>query len=172
MDGSQVIPDLLLVDYARLSELLNDGSFWKTPGPLYSILLIAKNGSVLAHAYAKTPTTRVIRSEATSYSATFSAYADSKSADLTEGITCCTPGQATVITSITKHVFLAVTGRTSEPPDSEANPSSASSTSDLETKADEPGLPQDELDDLLSISDELTSLLRVELSTMLWPEDF
>src|SRR2546423_9276777 len=74
MERSKLPTELFLLDYARVSELLNDPTFWSTPGALTSILLIATNGSIFAHAYANTPSTRIMRSDGTSYSATYTAY--------------------------------------------------------------------------------------------------
>ena len=173
MERSQLPTELLLLDYDRISELLNDAAFWSTPGTLTSILLVATNGSILAHAYANPPSTRVMRSDATSYSATYTAYVNTAGASHESGVTRCVDGQATVIASVTPHVLLAVTGRTSDSVLNRTGSSSSSISSSHQqaiTEASE--LPQRDLDVILSINDELTSLLRAELSDMRWPEDF
>jgi hypothetical protein len=172
MERSQLPIELLLLEYDRISELLNDSTFWAAPGALTSILLVATNGSILAYAYANPPSTRVMRSEATSYSATYTAYMNTTGTNHDSGVTRCVDGQATVITSVAAHVLLAVTGRTSDSTTSDRMVSSSSSSfsshhQQAATESSE--FPQH---DLLSISDELTSLLKAELSDMRWPEDF
>jgi hypothetical protein len=176
MERSQLPTELLLLEYDRVSELLNDATFWSAPGTLASILLVATNGSILAHAYANPPSTRIMRSDATSYSATYTAYMNTAGTNHDSGVTRCVDGQATVITSVTAHVLLAVTGKTSDSTTSDRTISSSSSSissSHHQEATNEPSeFPQRDLDTLLSISDELTSLLRAELSDMRWPEDF
>lgn len=176
MERSQLPTELLLLEYERMSELLNDATYWSAASILTSILLVATNGSILAHAYANPPATRVMRSEATSYSATYTAYVHATTTNPDTGVTRCADGQATVVTSVASHVLLAVTGKASDSTMSDRNMSSSSSSfSSLHgPKAAEPpsDFPQHDLDTLLSISDELTSLLRAELSEMRWPEDF
>jgi len=174
MERSQLPTELLLLEYDRVSKLLNDPAFWTTADTLTSILLIATNGSLLAHAYSNPPSTRIMRSDATSYSATYTAYMNTAGAGHDNGVTRCVDGQATVITSVTPYVLLAVTGRTSDtatPERTESSSSSLSSSHD-QTAIKPSQVSQRDLDTLLSISDELTSLLRAELSEMRWPEDF
>jgi hypothetical protein len=176
MERSQLPTELLLLEYDRMSELLNDPAFWSSPGTLTSILLVATNGSILAHAYANPPSTRTMRSEATSYSATHTAYMSTTGTNQDNGVTRCVDGQATVITSVAAHVLLAVTGKSSDSTTSDRTVSSSSSSfssPNHQQAANEPsGFPQHDLNTLISISDELTSLLRAELSDMRWPEDF
>ena len=174
MERAQLPTELLLLEYDRVSDLLNDPAFWSTPGSLTSILLVATNGSILAHAYANPPSTRVMRSDATSYSATYTAYMSTAGTSHENGVTRCLDGQATVITSVTAHVLLAVTGRSSDSTTADRTESSSSSISSSHQQAavEASEFPQRDLDTLLSIGDELTSLLRAELSSMRWPEDF
>jgi hypothetical protein len=176
MERPQLPTELLLLEYDRMSELLNDPSFWSAAGTLTSILLVATNGSILAYAYANPPSTRIMRSEATSYSTTYTAYMNTTGADQDNGVTRCVDGQATVITSVAAHVLLAVTGKTSDSMTANrtrsSSSSSFSSSHDQKPARDPSEFPQHDLDILLSISDELTSLLRGELSDMRWPEDF
>ncbi len=176
MERSQLPTELLLLDYKRMSELLNDPAFWSTPGTLTSLLLIAKNGSILAHAYRSPQSTRVMRSDATSYSATYTAFMSTAGSKPEDGVTRCIDGQATIITAITSNVLLAVTGRRPPATSSDTTQSSSSSSNSMangrDTTDDSAELPQDELEALLSVSDELTSLLKTELSEMRWPEDF
>ena len=169
--------ELLLLDYKRMSELLNDPTFWSTPGTLTSLLLIAKNGSILAHAYGSPQATRLMRSDATSYSATYTACMSTAGSKPDDGVTRCFDGQATVITAITSNVLLAVTGGRPPAISSDTTQSTSSSSSNSMANghdaAEDPAeFPQDELEVLLSVSDELTSLLKTELSEMRWPEDF
>ena len=176
MERSQLPTELSLLEYDRISELLNDSTFWSAPGTLTSILLVATNGSILAHAYANPPSTRVMRSEATSYSATYTAYMNTTDTNQDNAVTRCVDGQATVVTSVAAHVLLAITGRTSDSTTSHRTRSSSSSSlfsSQDRKAAEEPSeFSQHDLDTLLSISVELTSLLRAELVDMRWPEDF
>ena len=176
MERSQLPSELLLLEYDRVSELLNDSTFWSTTGLLVSILLVATNGSILAHAYANPPSTRIMRSDATSYSATYTAYMITAGTNHDTGVTRCVDGQATIITPVTPHVLLAVTGKASE--STTADRTSTSSSSSISSShhgqaANESSeFPQRDLDILISISDELGSLLRTELSDMRWPEDY
>jgi hypothetical protein len=177
MERSQLPSELLLLEYDRVSELLNDSTFWSTTSLLVSILLVATNGSVLAHAYANPPPTRIMRSDATSYSATYTAYMNTAGTNHDDtGVTRCADGQATIITPVTPHVLLAVTGKASE--STTADRTSSSSSSSISSShhgqaANESSeIPQRDLDILISISDELGSLLRTELSDMRWPEDY
>ena len=91
------------------------------------------------------------------------------------GVTRFSNGQATVITPINKNVLLAVTG-TKPDPTNQAESLSSSPSSSLSavqkkpTEAEE--YPQRELETLMSVTNELTCLLRAELSEMRWPEDF
>ena len=176
MEGSQLPTEVLLLEYDRVSELLNDPAFWSMPGVLASILLIATNGSILAHAYANPPSVRIMRSDATSYSATYTAYMNTAHTSHENGVTRCVDGQATVITSVAPHVLLAVTGKRSDSATSDkitSSSSSSTSSSHPQHTADEPSeFPQHDLDTLLSISHDLTSLLRADLSDMRWPEDY
>ena len=175
MERSHLPTELLLLEYDRMSDLLNDPTFWSTPGTVTSILLVATNGSILAHAYADPPSTRVMRSDATSYSATYTAYMNTAGTSHDNCVTRCVDGQATIITSVNGNVLLAVTGKASDSttPDGTASSSSSISSSHHQQATNEPSeFPQHDLDILLSISDEITSLLRAELSDMRWPEDF
>src|SRR4051794_23932716 len=176
MERSKLPSELLLLDYDRVSELLNDPTFWSTTGLLVSILLVATNGSILAHAYASPPSTRIMRSEATSYSATYTAYIHTAGTNHDTGVTRCVDGQATIITPVTPHILLAVTGKASESTtaDRTSSPSSSfiSSSHHGQAANESSEFPQRDLDILISISDELGSLLRTELSDMRWPEDY
>lgn len=176
MERSQLPTELLLLEYNRMSELLNDPTFWSTPGTLASLLLIAKNGSILAHAYRNPQSTRIMRSDATAYSATYTAYMGTTGTNNGDGVTRCIEGQATIITAITPNVLLAVTGKCpAETASDMTNSSISSSTSIIDEQnapEDTSEFPQRELEGLLSTSDELTSLLKTELSEMRWPEDF
>jgi hypothetical protein len=176
MDRSQLPSELLLLEYDRVSELLNDSTFWSTTGLLVSILLVATNGSILAHAYANPPSTRIMRSDATSYSATYTAYMNTAGANHDTGVTRCVDGQATIITPITTHVLLALTGKASESTTADqtlsSSSSSISSSHHGQAANESSEFPQRDLDVLISISEELSSLLRTELSDMRWPEDY
>ena len=175
MERPQLPNELFLLEYDRVSELLNDSTFWSTTGLLVSILLVATNGSILAHAYASPTSTRIMRSDATSYSATYTAYANTAGATPDTGVTRCVDGQATIITPVTPHVLLAVTGKASESTTADRTSSSSSpsiSSSHHEAANEYSEFPQRDLDILISISDELGSLLRTELSDMRWPEDY
>ena len=176
MERSQLPTELLLLEYDQMSELLSDPSFWSAAGTLTSILLIATNGAILAHAYANPPSARIMRSDATSYSATYTAYMNTTGTNQDNGVTRCVDGQATVITSVAMHVLLAVTGKTSDSTIANRTRSSSSSSSssphDQKAVREASEVSQNDLDILLSISDELTSLLRAELADMRWPEDF
>ena len=176
MERSRLPTELLLLDYKRMSELLNDPTFWSTPGTLTSLLLIAKNGSILAHAYRTPPSTRVMRSDATSYSATYTAFMSSTGWKPEDGVRRCINGQATIITAITSNFLVAVTGRHPPATSSGTTQSSSSSSHSManghDATEDSTEFPQDELEALLSLSDDLTSLLKIELAEMRWPEDF
>ena len=175
MERSQLPSELLLLEYDRVSELLNDPTLWSTTGLLVSILLVATNGSILAHAYASPPSTRIMRSDATSYSATYTAYMNTAGTNHDTGVTRCVDGQATIITPVTPHILLAVTGKASESTtaDQTSSPSSSISSSHHGQAANESSeFPQRDLDILISISEELGSLLKTELSDMRWPEDY
>ena len=173
MDQSTRPHELLLLEYGRLSDLLNNAAFWDKPGALKSILLIARNGSVLAHAYSELPSTRSMRSDATAFSATYTAYMNTAPASVSQGVTRSSAEEATIITSIAANLLLAVSGSVpSESSQSDASTSTSSLTSASNEHAAVGNFPQHELDTLISISDELTSILRDQLSEMHWPEDF
>jgi hypothetical protein len=117
-----------------------------------------------------------MRSEATSYGATYTAYMNTTGTNPDNGVTRCVDGKATVITSVAAHVLLAVTGKksdsTAENRTRSSSSSSFSSSHDQKAARDPSEFPQHDLDILLSISEELTSLLRGELADMRWPDDF
>lgn len=176
MDRSHLPTELRLLDYDRMSELLNNPTFWSTPGTLASLLLIAKNGSILAHAYRVPRPTRVMRSDATAYSATYTAYMSTSGMNHGDSVTRVIDGQATVITAITSNILLAVTGTRLAATTSDTTKSSSSSSTSLANDhgaVDESSdFPESELEALLSITDDIISLLKSELSQMRWPEDF
>ena len=174
MDRAKRPAELLLLEYSRTSKLLNDPAVWESSETLSSILLIATNGSVLAQAYTEPPRTIRVRAHATKYTATFAAYMNTAGNSEDEAVTRIVNGRATVIVSVTKDVLLAVTGKAPDALPSPAGSTVASLSSDDQEQdsGDESEFPQDELEKLITISEELRPLLAAELSQMRWPEDY
>lgn len=167
-----------LLDSRRLSSLLRDALSWNDN--ISSLLVSAKNGSILAYAFRGTaPSIKALRTMSTTLTAAYSVA--SEDTLVFESQNSCS---LSVITSVADHLLLAVSSSDGH----EADRSTSNLYSVQPQEESEPtereGLEEDQTDgqgeesrkeqlrkDLETVCEELAGILRDELAGMKWPED-
>jgi len=167
-----------LLDSNRLSSLLRDALSWSDA--VSSLLVSAKNGSILAYAFkTTTPSIKTMRTKSATMTAAYAAASES-----TLIFESQVTGAISVIAPVADHLLLAVNGAESDEAETthqQLYSSRQQSTSGAQTDADaEEDLDSDTNEeddraqirqDLEFVSQELAGTLREELASMKWPDD-
>jgi hypothetical protein len=165
-----------LLDSNRLSSLLKDALSWSDA--VSSLLVSAKNGSILAYAFkTTTPSIKTMRTKSATMTAAYVAASES-----TLIFESQVTGAISVITPVADHLLLAVNGAESDEAETthqQLYSSHQQSTSGTQTDADAEDLDSDTNEedraqirqDLEFVSQELAGTLREELASMKWPDD-
>ena len=145
-------------------------------------MISATNGSILAYAFQdQTPEIKELRSLSTTVTAAYTGASEGVlvfEAQISRAMS--------VVTPLTDHVLLAVTGpegKISEPTSdrvgadmtngTDADSGDSNKFSEGEAEDDRDDGPQEQIRaDLETVSEQLTAALRTELSNIRWPEDF
>jgi hypothetical protein len=170
-----------LVDSGRLSGLLQEALSWNQT--VTSLLVSARNGSIIAYAFRNTtPSIKAMRTRSTTMTAAYSVASEEVLVFEAQN------SQAlTVIAPIADHVLLAVTGHESTGSDpyeqhvhQAVRPKRTNGTNGLVDNEEEEEEDDDEDDedrrdqirsDLVTVNQELASILKEALSGLKWPDD-
>jgi hypothetical protein len=177
-----IMTQVCLLDSARLSSLLEDALDWNDTTD--SIMVSANNGSVLATAFRhKTPQIKDLRTLSTTLTAAYTVASEDVlvfEAQATRAIS--------VIRPVADHILLAVNGPLREEEAETSNENEMmginGNNEDSTAEEDEAGAADEGSDsasalaqalqtrtELEGVSEELASVLRKELSGLVWPND-
>jgi hypothetical protein len=166
-----------MLDSRRLSSLLQDALSWEHQ--VSSFLVSATNGSILAYAYrGETPKIVDIRTQSTTITTAYTMAAED-----TLIFEAQDSGAISVITPVADRILLAVTS----PEPIKTVPTANGHSEDYEqatgeqpserdgrlqtVQSDEDADTQQLRNDLESLSQELSEMLREELGNVIWPDD-
>ncbi|KIW62617.1 hypothetical protein PV04_10775 [Phialophora macrospora] len=172
---------VFMLDSDRLSSLLEDALSWSDH--VSSLLVSAANGSILAYAYRhQAPKIKQIRTQSTTMATAYTIASEDMLVFEAQN-----NGAISVIAPVADRVLLSVTG----PEPKKAAPLQNGHASDQEQSTTDGLAPDEEQgeendgeengdgdtesqqirEDLESVSQELVSALRAELSALRWPDD-